>query len=135
MKDIAELLEATEQECIDRRNLLIANGIITPANKSEIIKKNREEVISTRKEVLNKRKQLIKQGIINPRLCGIIHEKNIVVKNNDEGEYNPKKISNNGEYLRRRSIYFRMLQEIIFARIDLKLILGKKNSNDPEWIF
>lgn len=135
MKDVTELLEATDQECNERRNILIANGIIIPTNKSDIIKINGEEIVSTRKSVLNKRKQLIKQGVINPRLCNIIHEKNIVVENNDDGEYNPKKISNDDEYLRRRSVYFRMLQEIIFARIDLRLILGKKNSNDPEWIF
>lgn len=135
MKDVTELLEASEQECIGRRNLLIAAGIITPANKNEIIRRGGEEVASTKKDILSKRKQLIKQGIINPRLCKIIHEKDIVVENNEEGEYNPKRISSDEEYLRRRSVYFRMLQEIIFARIDLRLVLGKKNSNDPEWIF
>lgn len=144
-KTVQELPIATNRECCDRRNLLVTFGIIKPNNKPDIIfKKDAIPTISTRKTCGNQRKNLIKCGIIQPieelddgsiTFCELPPKGNRGTINKDEGEYKPQPIKTDEEYYRRRQVYFRMIQEIIYSRKKNKLILGKKKDNDPDWYF
>ena len=126
---------ATDEECTIRRNELIAAGVIQPASKSDLIeRKDGSIILSTRKNNYGKRKDLISKGVIDANLCELIPEtgKHQV---KEEGEYVSKPITSELEYFRRKQVYFRMMQEILKSRKELKLILGKKNDNDPDWYF
>ncbi len=126
---IENLIEATDQETAERRQFLIDNGIISlssGANESKW------------------RKELIKRGTIEPieRLpCGEITyvklspSQKIKSINKEEGEYKIKPIVSEEDYNRKKNAYFRSLQELLFSRRDLNLIVGKKNDNDPDWYF
>lgn len=126
---IENLIEATEQETAERRQFLIDNNIISlssGANESKW------------------RKELVKSGTIEPieRLpCGEITyvklspPQKIKSINKEEGEYKIKPIVSEADYDRKKNAYFRSLQELLFSRRDLNLIVGKKNDNDPDWYF
>jgi len=126
---------ATDEECKARRSVLIAMGVIKPATKSDLIeKKDGTIILSTRKESRAGRKQLIDQGIIDPTFCELIPDKSFH-KGKEEGEFKSRPIKSKEEYDKRKQAYFRIMQEILKSRKDLRLVLGKKNDNDPEWYF
>lgn len=116
---------ATNKECIDRRNFLINAGIIVPGNNTNRF-----------------RDDLIKCGLIQPLFCkdGSIKYCDLPPKRNhlfysNEGEYKSKPITSDNDYYRRRQVYFRMIQEVLYSRVSLNLILGKKKDSDPDWYF
>jgi len=130
-----DLQLATDQECVERRRLLINAGIINPSHKDSVIaKKNSAPVINTIQYGKNLRQFLIKSGIINVDLCYIEPSKH-KCSANDQGEYKTKVIDTDEEYNRRKQIYFKVMQEMLCARRDLKLILGPKKEDDPDWYF
>lgn len=110
-----ELNIATDKECVARRNALIYNRIIKPG------------------KYIGERNRLIEKGLINPNLCEV--EQNKYIVNSEEGEYKSRPIGSNEEYEKRKLIYFRILQEVLQSRRDLKLILAIKEKTDPEWYF
>ena len=126
---------ATEQDCIDRRQELINAEILTPAGEEELIVKDSIVYISTTKQSDEERNKLINKNIINPNPCDLIPEKNRKTSNLEEGEIKNKCVRSKVEYLRRRAAYFRMMQEIIFSRRDLNLVLAKKSDRDPDLYF
>ena len=123
-----ELPIATGPECEMLRNDMIAKGTIRPTKPSivqaQIRKLRRQE-----------REKLIGLGLIDPEPCKLPAPILPRPKAGEEGEYKPTPISSDDEYSRRRQVYFRMIQEILQSRRELKLILGPKGNNDPEWIF
>jgi len=126
---------ATDTECKARRSVLIAMGAIVPARKADLItKKDGSIILSTRKQSRIKRQRLVDQGIVDENLCELVPH-DVSHKSANEGEYKVKPIQSNAAYLRRRQSYFRIMQEILHSRKELKLILGKKNDNDPDWYF
>jgi len=126
---------ATDEECEVRRRILIATGVIKPALKSELIeRKDGTVILSTRRDSRAKRERLIEQGIIDPTLYQLSIDPSPYTSGG-EGEYNPRSIESEEEYDRRKRAYFRIMQEILKSRKDLKLILGKKSDKDPEWYF
>lgn len=131
-----EVVFATEEECLERRESLISAGIITPANKNDIIlSKDGNIVVSTKESCAIERKKLIDVGLINIDLCNLLPEKNRPVCAAEEGEYKSRPIKTDCEYERRKAAYFRMMQEILYSRKDLNLILAKKEDTDPDWYF
>lgn len=126
---------ATDQDCADRRNELIDAGILTPASAEEVVIKGNEVHISTIKQSGEERMRLVNNNIINPNACDLRPEKNRKPSSLEEGEIKNKSVDSEEEYLRRRAAYFRMMQEIIFSRRDLNLILAKKEERDPDWFF
>jgi hypothetical protein len=102
-------------------------------NKGTI--KTAQPEIPTKKLRRQERMQLIKLGIIDPTLCQLPEVKLPRPSGEEEGEYKVRPIINDIEYFQRRQAYFRMLQEVLYARKELKLVLGSKGPNDPEWIF
>lgn len=132
----ADLPLATDQECIERRKLLIRSGVIAPANKDSIVfRKNSSPVVNTLESSRTMRKKLIGAGIISTELCYVEPGERRCGGSNDQGEYSPRQITSDEEYERRKQIYFRMMQEILRSRRDLKLILGPKKDDDPDWYF
>lgn len=130
------MLFASDSECLERRAQLINAGIIVPANTSELIqKKDGSFVVSTIQSSKEMRKTLISSGLIDPNLCRLLPEKDRPISNLEEGEYKPRPIKTEQEYLRRKQAYFRIMQEILFSRKDLGLVLGKKEDGDPDWYF
>ena len=126
---------ATDEECQVRRNILISSGVVVPAHKSDLItKKDGSVILSTRKSGLARRKELIEKGLIDENLCQLLPN-NVPYQPKEEGEYRCKSIRSEEEYDRRKRAYFRAMQEILHSRKELKLILGKKDDNDPEWYF
>jgi hypothetical protein len=123
-----ELPIATSDECEAIRNDLIFKGMIEPMKPGAI-------QAQTKKLRKQEREQLIDLGIIDPELCPLSIPVLPRPRAKDEGEYKPMPISNDDEYFRRRQVYFRMIQEILQSRRELKLILGPRGNNDPEWIF
>ena len=123
-----ELPIAAAMECDEMRNSLISKGTIVPAKPgmaaAQIRKFRRQE-----------RERLIELGIIDPELCRLPSPILPRVRAGEEGEYKPTPISSDGEYYRRRQTYFRMVQEILQSRRELRLVLGPKGNNDPEWVF
>jgi len=142
-KDILPL--ATDRECRDRRSLLVLLGVIKSGNKSEIIfRKDALPVVSTRKTCRVMREKLIEREIIQPirelkdgniTFCKLPPRKKRRIVEREEGEYKPRPIETDEDYYRRRQVYFRMIQEILYSRKKLKLILGKKKDDDPDWYF
>ncbi len=130
-----DLYFATEQECEDRRKFLIESGVITPAKRNDVIfRKKFDPVINTIESSRIIRRKLIDKGIISPELCQV---KSIFVRGNssDQGEYKTHPIKTEEEYNRRKNIYFRMMQEILYSRWDLRLVLVPKKESDPDWYF
>jgi hypothetical protein len=126
---------ATDEECKTRRSILIAMGVIKPISKSDLIeKKDGTIILSTKKDGRIIRKNLISQGIIDPTLCQLSPDKSYY-KGTEEGQFVPRPIKFEEEYDRRKRAYFRIMQEILRSRTELKLVLGKKNDSDPEWYF
>jgi hypothetical protein len=128
-----DLPEATEVESNKRRSFLIEHGIIS-TNTKEKQSMSPEEI----------RKNLIKSGIIKPveklengkvTYCDLPQKIKIKSINNEEGEYRVKPIVSDEDYNRRKMVYFRSLQELLFARQHLNLIVGKKEDKDPDWFF
>lgn len=126
---------ATDNECQERRNFLITCGYIKPANRSELSSKGEINVVSTKRFAHKKRSELISLGIIDQSLCKLIPEIGDFPSNREEGEYKVKPIITEEQYQRRKMAYFRMIQEILFSRRDLNLILGKREDTDPDWYF
>lgn len=129
-----ELPEATDEESNNRRNFLIGSGIISKNNiRKEKIEMAPEEI----------RKNLISSGVIKPvekvngkvTYCSLPPKTNVKSTNNEEGEYRVKPIVSDDDYNRRKMVYFRSLQELLFARQHLNLIVGKKEDKDPDWFF
>lgn len=108
---------ATDKECMEIRNELIKQGII----KQGKLKTEREKLISA--------------GCISSSPCPVLKHKFHPSDRKDEGEYQVVSIKNDKDYLIKRANYFRMMQEILQARSSLKLILGPKNEQDPDWFF
>jgi hypothetical protein len=126
---------ATDRECEDRRRMLVAGGIIKPAEKSEIVfRKNAIPVVSTRRARNAERRRLIEDGIIDPSYCELLPEQRRI-SSSEEGEYKPRPIRSPEEFERRKRAYFRVMQEILRSRKELSLILGPKKDDDPEWFF
>lgn len=128
MEKKRELPIATNAECDMMRNDLIARGIIKLVKPGAI-------TAQTKRLRKQERGQLVERGFIDPELCQLPAPILPRPRANEEGEYKPMPITNDNEYIRRRQVYFRMIQEILHSRRDLKLILGPKGNNDPEWIF
>lgn len=124
---------STDSECLQLRNELIKRKIIKPGNPKDIITKGDNKILSSSKGNRELREYLVDIGVIDPNPCAI--SKGNYSELPEEGEYSPKKILSDEEYNKRKNNYFRIMQEMIFARRDLKLILGKKNENDPDWFF
>jgi hypothetical protein len=126
---------ATDEECRTRRAVLIAIGAIKPAPKSELIEKGDGTIIlSTRRDNRARRKQLIEQGIIDPTLCELITNTEPYIPK-EEGEFVVRPIKSEKEYNMRKMAYFRIMQEMLYSRKDLKLRLDKKADDDPKWYF
>lgn len=120
-----EVLIATDKECMEIRQKLIDKGYLLPTSGS----------------VESSRNKLIESGNIKPMtkngkqtFCKLVRERNLP-KCKDEGEYSSRPIESTKEYERRLAAYFYSIQEILYARDSLKLVLGKKNKNDPDWVF
>jgi hypothetical protein len=131
-----ELPEATDNEAQMRRDRLIKLGVI-----STNITQQRENQNMSPEEI---RSKLIQSGVIKPveklkdgrvTYCDLPQKLNIKSTNNEEGEYRVKPIVSESDYERKKMVYFRSLQELLFARRHLNLIVGKKEENDPEWFF
>ena len=123
-----ELPIATGAECEAMRNDLIAKGRIRAARPNA-------DAARMRKLRRQEREQLIRAGIIDPSPCQLPAPVLPRPRAGEEGEYRPTPISNDKDYLRKRQIYFRVIQEILQSRRELKLMLGPKGNNDPEWVF
>jgi hypothetical protein len=131
---------ATDRECRAWRSLLISLGVITPC-KQPVVKKGFATTISTEKSARNLRKNLIDKGLISPMVdannfssfCEIKRSHSYV--SSEEGEYRPRPVRSDEEYYRRRQVYFRMIQEVLYSRKKLKLVIGKKKDTDPDWYF
>ena len=128
-----ELPIATDDECKQLREHLLNKNVIKAAGKNDVVMVKNNIVINTKKTSLLKRKELISKGIISDALYDIPKSKGYVCE--EKGEYVVKPINNDVEYKARKSVYFRMMQEILQSRQDLKLILGPKNSKDPDCFF
>lgn len=135
-EDASQLPLASESECKTRRALLISSGVIKPAGKAELVeKKDGPQALSTRKSSRAWRRKLIDQGIIDPDPT---YKPALTRRNyspSDEGQYEPKPIQSEEEYIRRRNNYLWMVSDILKTRKNLRLILGKKADNDPDWYF
>ena len=116
INSIEENEVASDTECFNMRSKLIASGIITLGD-----------------EINMNRQRLIDDGILSEELYELIPGKRGV--GYEEGEYIARPIKTEEEYNRRKAAYFRMIQEILYSRRDLKLILGRKEPTDPEWYF
>ena len=131
-----QLPVASDAECKVRRALLVSGGVIKPAGKSEtIIKKDGTQVLSTRKSSRAWRQKLIDQGIIDPNPSYTPATSREGFTPDDEGEYSTQPINSDEEYERRKSVYLWMVSDILRTRRELRLILGKKSENDPDWYF
>jgi hypothetical protein len=106
-KNIEELPFATDDECFERRKLLIDNGIIN------------EGVFETTREIL------IKNGTIDPNLVFKYNKDNNYIPK-EEGEFNLVHIENDEQYELRKHNYFCMLSDVLKVRKKLGLILEKK---------
>lgn len=127
---------ATDAECKVRRALLVASGAIKPAGKAEVItKKDGSQVLSTRRSSRAWRNKLIEQGLIDPNMSYESPSDRSDYIPSDEGEYSPKPVESDEEYARRKHNYLWMIADILRTRRELKLILGKKSDNDPDWYF
>jgi len=128
---------ANEIECKVRRALLVASGTIMPVGKADIItKKDGSQVLSTRRSSKEWRTKLIEQGIIDPE-CQYEPVSGVRSGNlsREEGEYNPQPIQSDKEYMRRKDNYLWMISDILRVRRELRLVLGKKADDDPDWYF
>lgn len=127
---------ASEEECTTRRAFLVFNGTIKPAGKTDVtVKKDGSQALSTRRSSRALRNKLIEQRIINPEpsyKAPIIRCRHTA---SEEGEYDPQPIKSDNEYIRRRDNYLWMVSDILRVRRELKLVLGKKADNDPDWYF
>ena len=119
---------ASGSECETLRSNLIAKGTIIPSRPGD-------DDAQTRLLREQERAELIEAGVIEPGLCQLPPPILPRPRAGEEGEYKPVPISGERDYLRRRQVYFRMVQEILQSRQELRLILGQKGSNDPEWVF
>jgi len=128
MEKKRELPIAASTECDEMRNSLIAKGTIVPTKPGV----SAAQIRRCRKQ---ERERLIELGIINPELCDLPSPALPRPRAGEEGEYKPLPIVNENDYLRRRQTYFRMVQEILQSRRELRLVLGPKGNNDPEWVF
>lgn len=93
---------ATDEECKERRNLLIDAGVITP-QKGTVKRRFSEDFIPAEKE---KR---------------IISEATAV----EEGVYRKHRVTNERNYQRRVANYFYMLQNVLRDRKRLNLVFEK----------
>lgn len=131
-----EALFASDNECSERRQQLIDAGILIPANKNELVqRRDGSLVVSTKQTSKDKRHDLINSGMLNIGLCNLFPEINRPISKSEEGEFKSRSIKTDLEYQRRKAAYFRIMQEVLFSRTDLNLILGKKENSDPDWYF
>jgi hypothetical protein len=128
-----DLCLATDQECAVRRQQLIKAGIIAE-NTGELIERNGEHFLPTNEYSSQLRKKLEEKGLVSSEYVDVPRMA-YYTGHSEEGEYKPKPIRSRAQYERRRSLYFRMLQEILVARRELKLNLAPRQEGDPDWIF
>ena len=96
---------ATDEECLELRQRFVRAGKIIPAKTNAIIVTSGED-------------SFIPVTTIRHRNIADIPE---------EGVYKVRRIKNFGEYERRKSNYFTMLQSILKAREELHLEFGEEN--------
>jgi len=127
-----ELMYATDSESELRRQELINAGLIKVS--SDVVSlKNGDVSVSTKSNRYKERLHLISKGMIKVSLCNLRPEN--VAERKEEGEYKSRVPQSDAEYVRRKAAYFRMLQEVLYSRRELNLILGRKDEKDPEWFF
>ena len=131
----ADLPEATDQECLQRRKFLIATGVITPSVDTLCKRPDGSLAVSTNRYSGNLRNTLVNSGIISSDLVSLSEKGRSKSVNVEEGEYKPRPITSNDKYIRRKQAYFRVLQEVLKSRVDLNLNLGSKKNTDPDWYF
>lgn len=124
---------ANDEECAARRQKLIEAGIITE-NNSNLVDRSGESYVSTKSYAADLRKSLEKQGLVSSDYFEI-PPLSRRAGGAEEGEYKARPIRNDGQYARRRLLYFRMLQEILVSRRELNLSLRPKLESDPDWVF
>lgn len=134
-----ELPFATDEECLEMRNRLVAKGHIVPGNMEQEQEQGHGGMVRTAVS----RKQLVECNLLKPiersmrgelSFCETIPNPE-PYRGSEEGEYSCRQIRSYNEYLRRRQAYFRMLQEVLHSRRELRLVLGQKRSTDPDWYF
>lgn len=124
---------ATDEECVARRQKLLKAGVITN-NNEELIDRGGEQFLSTMNYSSELRKSLEKSGLVSSEYVSVPRMAHYT-GHSEEGEYKSKPIRSRVQYERKLSLYFRMLQEILVARRELKLNLAPRQSDDPDWIF
>jgi len=134
IKSNEELPLATEEECKERREMLISGGVVKPAGKTELTKRDGNNILSTKKYSKSYRQKLIDNGLIITSFEYIPISRNNYIPS-EEGVYNPKPIRTDEEYNNRKNNYLWMTSNMLKTRRDLKLILGKRSDNDPDWYF
>lgn len=130
MPQHVELMEATEMEANERREQLIAAGIIS-TRRTELTPEEMRTLLVCRGII--KPVEKLEDGTVT--YCPLPERLNVRSTNPEEGEYRVKPIVSESDYERRKMVYFRSLQELLFARRHLNLIVGKKEEKDPEWFF
>ena len=123
---------ATDRECAQRRQQLIDAGILTE-NTSDLVDREGEPYVCTHEYSQRLRANLERQGLVSSEYYDV--PSLTLRKGSEEGEYKVCPIRSQAQYERRRLLYFRMLQEILVSRRELKLSLKPKQDSDPDWIF
>lgn len=123
---------ATDAECAARRQNLIRAGVLKE-NASQLVDREGEPYVSTKRYAAQLRQDLERQGLVSGDYINV--PKLPIRRGSEEGEYKVRPIRGEAQYNRRRTIYLRMLQEILVTRRELKLNLAPRQPNDPDWVF
>jgi DICT domain-containing protein len=123
---------ANNNECAQRRKVLISAGIIKE-NPNNLVIRKETHTVSTKAFSQELKRKFISEGILDQNYIKI--SKCNESSQSEEGAYEPTLVKNDEQYLQKKTIYFRMLQEILVARRELDLTLGPKLSSDPDWFF
>ena len=135
-----ELPVATDEECAARRNALIYVGMIKPAKDPELfVKKGNPVALSTKEASARKRQELIDRGIITPDPVPVSSGLVRPPRGKEEGQYKPRPIKSDAEYEKRKQAYFRLMQEMLISRRELRLVFNQwdeaKMGPWPNWYF
>jgi hypothetical protein len=126
---------ATDDECEQRRQELIANGVISPADRSELVsRKGGAKAITTRKNSKEWREHLIETGVINPN-PEYSSPPYDISRSVEEGEYSSQPIGTDEEYEHRKNLYLWVVSDILKTRKRLSLDLRPKAEDAPDWHF
>lgn len=112
-----QLSFSSDSECLEQRKYWISKGFIKEGDKSSAL-----------------REVLIRKGIIDPKVIELA-EPSPRRRHKEEGKYSVRPIRNRRQYETRLNNYFYCLQSILKSRAELKLDLGSKRSDDPDWFF